>query len=478
MSTAVRTDRDLLRVIVVAAGLGWCVLFIVVGLVYRLELYGDGAMFSYAIAAQDVWAFHWHNISGRLTTYVLTMAPAEGFVALNGCAAGGVFVYGLLFFLIPLFGLLATFSADRSRGRIIFAFACASTAVLDPLVFGFPSEMWMAHAWFWPALAVGHYAPRSWGGNALVFATLFALMFSHEGGFVLAGAILFSLMLRGIRDVAFLRVVAFVIVVAVIWVAVQVIFPTGPYFADVYLRAALGFFDLAIFRSNVIILLVSVLVGFGIAAALLTRLTSRAPVYAAAMVVAALALYWCGFDHALHASNRYYMRTLLVVLTPLFGIPAALYVLDTDGRLRLAKAMATRVISFARSVPTSALIATFLLVTLVQVVETAKFLGGWTDYKAAVRRLATGTASDPALGDPRFVSSDRIGPELNRLSWFSTTPYLSAILAEFAPARLVVDPSSNYFWLSCATATANLNAPRAIPRETRVLVRTYSCEHR
>ena len=92
--------------------------------------------------------------------------------------------------------------------------------------------------------------------------------------------------------------------------------------------------------------------------------------------------------------------------------------------------------------------------------------------------LATGAASDPVLGDPRFVSSDRIGLALNRLSWFSTTLYLSAVLTDFAPARLVVDPSSNYFWLSCATATANLNAERAVPRETRALVRTYDCLHR
>jgi hypothetical protein len=121
---------------------------------------------------------------------------------------------------------------------------------------------------------------------------------------------------------------------------------------------------------------------------------------------------------------------------------------------------------------------TLLLVTLVHAVESAKFVAAWTRYKAAVRALATGPASDPALGDPRFVSSGRIDAGVNRLSWFSTTPYLSAILADFAPSRLVVDPQGNYFWLSCATATANAQAARAVPAATRDLVRVYSCLHR
>ena len=74
------------------------------------------------------------------------------------------------------------------------------------------------------------------------------------------------------------------------------------------------------------------------------------------------------------------------------------------------------------------LAAAFMLVTLVHVVETGKFVAAWRHYRAAVAALAIGDESDPALGDPRFVSSDRIASDLNRLSWFSTTPYLSVVL--------------------------------------------------
>ncbi len=117
--------------------------------------------------------------------------------------------------------------------------------------------------------------------------------------------------------------------------------------------------------------------------------------------------------------------------------------------------------------------------TLVHAVETAKFVAAWTDYAAALRTLAGGADADPVLGDPRFVSSARLAPALNRLSWNSTTPFLSVLVAPgFAPSRLVVDPGANYFWLTCAMARASEENPRALPRESRRLVRVHACLHR
>jgi hypothetical protein len=116
---------------------------------------------------------------------------------------------------------------------------------------------------------------------------------------------------------------------------------------------------------------------------------------------------------------------------------------------------------------------------LVHVVESAKFVGGWAEYRAALAALASGPASDPELGDPQFVSAARLGPALNRLGWNSTTLFLSVLVAPgFAPARLVVDPDANYFWLTCATATASAAGAGAIPRASRELVRRHACLHR
>ncbi|MFI4961848.1 MAG: hypothetical protein ACHP82_10415, partial [Hyphomicrobiales bacterium] len=138
----------------IAAGIVTSILCVVVGLISELQMFGDGSIFSYAVAAQDAWSFHWHNISGRMFTYVFAYIPAEAYVALTKNAKGGIVVYGLLFFSAPMLGLLATLAADHTTSRVIFVYACLSTACLCPLVFGAPTEMWMAHAVFWPALAV------------------------------------------------------------------------------------------------------------------------------------------------------------------------------------------------------------------------------------------------------------------------------------------------------------------------------------
>ena len=61
-----RSDVDVLRAFAIAAGISWSILFVVIGLRYELQMYADGSIFSYAIAVRDAWAFHWHNISGRL----------------------------------------------------------------------------------------------------------------------------------------------------------------------------------------------------------------------------------------------------------------------------------------------------------------------------------------------------------------------------------------------------------------------------
>ena len=118
------------------------------------------------------------------------------------------------------------------------------------------------------------------------------------------------------------------------------------------------------------------------------------------------------------------------------------------------------------------------MVTVIHLVETGKFVTSWVDYRDAVAVLAMSGQSDPKLGDPRFVSAERIRPALAALSWFSTVPYLSIILSNFSPNRLVIDPAGNYFWLSCETATKNRDAALAVPVQARELVRVYSCLHR
>jgi hypothetical protein len=470
-----------LRTLVVALGIGWSILFVVIGLAYGLQMYGDGSIFSYAVAVQEAWAFHLHNMPGRLLVYLLSFVPAEAYVGLTGDARGGIALYGFLFFVAPLVGLAATWAADRSPGRIVFAYACASTACAAPLVFGFPTEMWMAHALFWPTLAVCHYARAGLGGAVLVFGLLLALAFTHEGAIVLALAVLATLALRGMRDPAFWRAVGAFLVVLAIWAAVRAAFPPDDYYAGVFTAAALHFFDPDRFINAFFLSLVGALVAYGIVFACLRRFApATAQLVAAATVAAGLAVYWLWFDQSLHTYHRYFFRTVLLIATLGFGCLAAAQALDADGRLSvpiLRRLLAALGGARARDAMARAAVGAVVLVMLVHAVETVKFVVAWTRYKADIQALAIGTASDPALGDARFVSPDRAGA--NRLSWNSTTPYLSVLLAPgFAPSRLVVNPRANYFWLSCAVATANQQADRAVPAASRGLVRSLACGHR
>src|SRR5947209_6074886 len=103
-----------LRSYVIAVGLCASLLFIIVGLAFQLQMFGDGSIFSYSVAAQDAWAFHWHNISVRLFSYLYAYVPAQSYVALTNSASAGIFIYGLLHFSAPLLGLLTTWAADRT----------------------------------------------------------------------------------------------------------------------------------------------------------------------------------------------------------------------------------------------------------------------------------------------------------------------------------------------------------------------------
>ena len=475
------SSRRSLHNMVIAAGIGASMLFTIVGLSSGLQMYGDGSIFSYAVAAQDAWLFHWHNISGRLFTYGFAYIPAEAYVALTKSARGGILVYGLLFFSAPLLGLFVTLAADRTTNRVIFGYACLSTACLCPLVFGAPTEMWMAHAVFWPALALCLCASVNLRGTFAVFASLLALVFTHEGAIVLSIAILSALFLRGWRDVLFVRALGAFLVVMTVWLIVKMTIRPDDYIASVLAAAAYKFIDVRNLGQPAFLLLLAALAGYGVAVVLLRRINSaKAEFYAVGACAAILALYWRWFDSSLLTEARYNLRTALLIATPVFGVLAAVHAMHEEERRKsLFPFLAPLADTIGNRLNPRTIFGAILLTMLVYTVETTKFVWGWMDYKAAVRALAAGIKSDPVLGDPLFVSSKRIDTSLNRLAWNSTTPYLSVLVApDLKPTRLVVDPDANYFWLSCETAAKSEQTSTAIPATSRHLVRLHACLHR
>jgi hypothetical protein len=478
---AAASDFDILRTVAISAGIGASILFVFLGLRFGLQMYADGSLFSYAVAVQDAWAFHCHNIAGRLTVYFLAFLPAETYVRLTGDPQGGVALYGFLFFLAQGAGLALTFAADRSRNRIIFAYGCASTACLCPMVFGFPTEVWVMHALFWPALAMCHYARRGIAGNVSTFVLLAALAFTHASALIAGWAIVVTLALRDRPNPRFEQIARLGLTVLLLWVIVKANLRPDDYVSAVLMRAALHVFDLSIFTGPFMLLLTGALAGYLAAFAVFRRLDAeRAHLFALSLTIAGLAIYWIGFDQALHAANRYYMRTPVLIAVPVLGMVAGAHTLFADGELNPMIPFLPRLLAALTSETAARMaLGAIAVVISVHVVETTKFIAAWSRYQSAVAKLAMSDASDPALGDPRFVSSERISPQLNRLSWMSTTHFLSVLLApSLKPARLVVDPSATYFWLSCETATESRDARRAAPVQARELVRVYSCLHR
>jgi hypothetical protein len=178
--------------------------------------------------------------------------------------------------------------------------------------------------------------------------------------------------------------------------------------------------------------------------------------------------------------NRYFLRTALLVFTPVLGGIAAAFALAEGGTLRLPiPGLRAALALLARPAVIRGAAGALLVTATVHVMETERFVSAWQTYENAVRSLAMGSTSDPSLGDPRFVSANRLSNRLDGLVWASTTHFLSVVVAPaLSPARLVVDPDANYFWLSCKTAAANAVADRAVPLLTRQLVRIHACLHR
>jgi hypothetical protein len=378
-------------------------------------------------------------------------------------------LYAALHFLWPAASLALVAALDRSEGRAIRLAAAASTALLLPLTFGFPTELWIAHAAFWPALALLH-APEGpqragAGRRAATALALTATVCAHEGGAIWAAVAAAALAARPDRRRALPAGLALLGLALVPWVALKALARPEPYVAEVLGRNALHLADPLALVTPLTVLLGAAVAIFG-ALAFLWRRRPGGAWLAAAAVAAALAVWWGAVDPFLHAADRYRLRTVLVGAVPLMALAATL----PAARAALAGAPA----GLAR-----AALAALALVGLIHAVETAKFARAFDAYAGAVAALAAGPEADPELGDRAFVSAARLGAAHRRLGWHSTTPFLSALAAPgFAPARLLVDPTSNYFWLSCATAAANAAAPRALPTATRALVEAYSCLHR
>ena len=391
-----RFDACALRRLVIGAGLCWSVAFVVIALRYQLELYGDGAMFSYAVAVQDVWAFHWHNISGRSSVFFSVCGRPRPWSESPGRPWAGIITYGLLFYISPLIGLIVHLRG-RSLARPIHLFLCllfdrpalpAHLRLSNRDVAG-PRDL-LACAGAQPL----REANRRWSNS--VFAAQLLLAFTHEGALVLLFAIVATLAPRGLRSVQFVRAMISLTVILTLAAASKFVLPPDDYYAGVLLRAALHFFDPEVFKVEVVLLLLAALTAYGAIFAAISMISpERAWIYSLGIVLVPLSIYWLQFDHSVHASSRYYLRTVLVLLTPVFGAVAALSAMAGDGIIFSPLAGLQHTLISPGNQALRVLAGAFAVAMLIHAVETEKFVTAWTDYRNAVAALATGQDADP-----------------------------------------------------------------------------------
>ena len=96
---------------------------------------------------------------------------------------------------------------------------------------------------------------------------------------------------------------------------------------------------------SVALVLIS-LASYGVAFYVVYQLSpTRARMCAASTVALGLGAHWLWFDGTLHTDNRYYLRTVPLIATPVLGVLASAYALRAPGGLseiRFAFAMATQ----------------------------------------------------------------------------------------------------------------------------------------
>jgi len=472
---------------VVAVAILFCVAFVVLTQLHELHLYADGGMMSYAVAVQDSWRFLWRNMSGRLLVYVVAYAPASALIDMTGNPAHGVRLYAFLFSVAPALGLAMTWLLDRTPDRLVFLYACLSTVLLCPLVFGFPTEMWFTHAMVWPVLALSLNPPRRWYGRIGMAAAVLALLETHEAAVglgLIAAVVAIAFGCSAAPDGRLVRArlawPPFVVAFAV-WLAIKIKLPPDEIMAETLARNARRLLDLWDVIDTPITLQLAVGLGAFIALCALARALRlrRGFVLAAGAVLLGLLVYWVGFDTALHAEQRYHIRLIFAAGMAALTVFAALHAQlhrrgpgwEVIARLRgalLPPALRLQAMRFGAFAA--------VLLTLISSYEVVKFCRAWDRYADAVRQLVLAGGPPPEGQPPPAVSTEFIPADLQRLAWHSTAPFLSVLLVPgYRAPRYAVDPEAAYFPLTCALSLSNVERALAFPAETRLMLHAYNC---
>ena len=111
-----------------------------------------------------------------------------------------------------------------------------------------------------------------------------------------------TLALRGLQNTRFRRQIAILFVTTILAIASKILFPPDEYYADAFVRAALHFFDPAIFGVEVVVeLLAAIIVYVAMLKLISIWIPKRACIFALSVLLALLCIFWLRFEHSVHA---------------------------------------------------------------------------------------------------------------------------------------------------------------------------------
>lgn len=451
-----------------------------------VQIFADGGFFAFAFLTGDPWGAHFVNIPTRAAAFLVTMVPPFLWARV-GDPAGAIRLYGLIFGLLPLAGLLATWAIAGNR-RILLFCSLSTIFVLPASVF-FPSETLVTHAVFWPlfALVCVSRAPAALPAVLLMLA----LAFSHEGGM---GLMVLLVALLALRRRAGPVVVGAGLTVLVLWLSTRLLVP--PVHAAT--RDALVLNMIGVVNPFGIIRPLSVAIVAGVATAwwLLRRDAADEPPVSRILVIAGLALIPAAAilvaadlafvgRHDTLLVGRYNFRTLLLGSLALFLLALSVMSLPDGRRPAPVRRLIGWATARARRAP-ALILATMLIATACHAMDGVNFLASWRAYAQELRAIALGRPAPVPAYAEILSRHPRPAPErLQRpgrdwtMSWDWTDPFLSVVLALPQPAQaLVYRPAETYAPLSCTMMRDADRSAIRVPRESYELLVSYMCEHR
>lgn len=424
----------------------------VAGAVCGVMAFADGGYFVFGMATGDPWHLFWNNVPQRAAAYVITIAPLEWALDRGLLSVASLLpIYSAVFLGFPVACMaLAPLSLGREQRRLLI-YPALALAGIAPLLYGFPTEVWLMLGAFWVVLFTVIGRARARARLAVFALSLPVLLFLHDLGILLSLVILGFVALRALLDrekrvtAGVMLGVALPVLACWLWVKLYVPIP-DPVFARQIAGNGAQMLDprLMLKSGPLVAIALATLLVLGLA----WRRVDRGRAAIAAVLLFAVMVAAGGYMLKPFIPGHYTLRILVTGIN--LGLAGLAFMSDVSGTPRPRPA-------YAGMSGWTVLLATAVIAQ--QAVMTGFFLRDWSTYRSTLGGLASAPARTPDLDladlGPALAGADARTRRivLTQMNWGWPTLYQNYVLSNFRPHRLFVHMRHANV-LSCATVSA------------------------